>query len=203
MAYRPSNRIAVIVGGWLIVAAGMFAAVVSMREVHPFTARFWSLVAGICLVVVGIAATLYCEPVGRYLVRLGWYFAGTLIAAAGAGVVYFVATQNPANKNVSLLYGAALVIVGLFVSMYSGSFGQWRRRVWLTGLGVLVLAVGATVYGFVGYAAVIGHREGTGTAVVMLSAVACSLVGAAIAFVMAWRIPERPSKQPRWHQVGR
>lgn len=174
-----------------------------MPEVHPFTVRFWSLVGGICLVVGGIAATLYCEPVHRYRVRLVWYFAGTLITAAGAGVIFFVATENPTSKNLPLLGGAGLVIVGLFVSMYSGSFGQWRRRAWLSGLGVLALAVGATVYGFVGYAAVIGHTEDTGTAVVMLSAATCSLAGATIAFVKAWRTPERPWRQSRWHQVGR
>ena len=202
MAYRPSNRL-IIGEGRLVAAAGTAVAVVSMSEVHPFTVRFWSLVGGICLVVGGIAATLYCEPVRRYRVRLVWYFTGMLIIAAGAGVVYFVATQNPTSKNVPLLGGAALVIVGLFVSMYSGSLGQWQRRVWLTSLGVLALAVGATVYGVVGYAAVIGHRGDTGTGVVMLSAATCSLAGAAIAFVKAWRTPERPSRQPRWHQVGR
>ena len=197
MEDRPSDRIDVIVGGWLMVAAGMFIGFVSMAEIHWYTARFWSFTAGICLVVGGVAETLYRDPVRRYLVRLGWYFGGVVIIAVGAGVIYYVATQNPVNKNLPLVSGAALVIVGIFISMHSESSSQWRRRMWLTVLGMLVLAVGAFVVGIVGYATVLGHRTDSGTAVVMLSAVVLSLAGAAIAFVAAWRTPTQPSSRSR------
>lgn len=180
-----------------MAGAGVFIAVVSMREVHPFTVRFWSLVAGICLVVVGVAATLYREPVRRYRVRLGWYFGGVVIIAGGAGVIDYVATQNPVNKNLPLIAGAALVVAGICVAMYSGSSWQWRRRLGFTVLGMLILAVGAAVYGIVGYAAVLGHRTDSGTAVVMLSAVVLSLAGAAVAFVAAWRTPTQQSSRSR------
>ena len=49
----------------------------------------------------------------------GWYFGGVVIVAVGAGVIYYVATQNPVSKNLPLVAGAALVIAGICVAMYS------------------------------------------------------------------------------------
>lgn len=216
MVYRPSNRIAAIGGGWLMVAAGVIVAVVSMSDVHPFTGRFWSLIGGMFLVVLGIAETLYCEEERRYLVRLSWYFGGVLLITIGMGAFFFT-RYSPYDEGLAVL-GATLIIAGFGVAAYSGSFRQWRRRLWLTGLGLFVFAAGALVAGSIVAIVAVGvaqnptplstgggHRSESLAfyGVVVVGSASVSLIGAAIAFVKAWRTPQQPLRQPRWHQVGR
>jgi hypothetical protein len=150
--------------------------------------------------------------------RIAVIGAGWLIAAAGTGVIYLVATQYLANEALLSVSGAILIMVGISTAIYSGSFRQWRRRLWLVGLGLLVLAAGALAAGsIVAVVAVAvaqdptpisgggGHRSESlafyGVVVVGIASV--SLVGAVTIFVKAWRTPAQPLKQGEWHQVGR
>jgi hypothetical protein len=205
----PGDRRTIVAAGWGLVAVGFVFGVVLAwyARTSPFprsvglTNSHFYIFVGIVLTVVGIALTLYVEPLKRWQVRLYFYFGGVGLVAIGAGAISFT-RFSPYDEGLAIV-GTMLIIAGVGLSMYNGSFWQWLRRVWLIGLGILVLAVGAAVYGTIGLFAAMGAEFDSGILVVMLSAVALSLAAAVVAFVKAWRTPERHSKQPRWHQIGR
>jgi membrane protein implicated in regulation of membrane protease activity len=107
------------------------------------------------------------------------------------------------------IVGTTLIIVGFGLATYSGSFRQWRRRLWLIGLGLLVLAAGALAAGSILVAVAVAAAQNPSSRVPAYPVVAAwviasvFLVGAITVFVKAWRTPEQPPKQTRWHQVGR
>lgn len=180
------------VAGWLDNRLGAASwAARTLRKPFP---GHWSFLIGeialfslIVLILTGIFLTLFFRPDTRPVVYDGPYppLQGMRVSGAFDSVMRLSFEVRAGLLMRQIHHHAANVFIGsmvvhMFRTFFTGAFRRPRELMWVTGIGLIILGVGA---GFTGYSLPDDLLSGTGLTIAYSTLLSIPLVGPFIAFV--------------------